>query len=124
MKSDGTVFLRQFAGFPRFSFEGRFLELSTDLGLGTKLSTEEFRLLYEATLYASFCNIVLNGLGGCHGEIRPEHEANRTGLERQFVAARDRFRRSAGWKALAPWQQERIARDLLGVSVAEGNLAW
>ncbi|MGH7973695.1 MAG: hypothetical protein ACREIC_33675 [Limisphaerales bacterium] len=80
-------------------------------------------MFYEAALYASFCNMAFNGFGGCKGEIRPENETNRTGLELQFMAARDRFFASEGWSALTPLQRLAIKRGILKVSVAEHNLA-
>ncbi len=120
---DGQTFLQQLAGFPRRSFEGRFLELALRLRLTDKLTADEFKLLYEAGLYASCCNFAFNGLGGCNGRIRPENETNRTGLELQFMAARDRVRVSSGWFALTPWQRACIQGQFLQVSVAEHNLA-
>lgn len=88
-----------------------------------KLTGEDFKLLYEAALYASFCNLAFNGLGGCRGEIRPENEANRTGLELQFMAARDRFFASEGWGALNSLQRKLVKAEILSVSVDEPNLA-
>ena len=122
MRSDGHIFLEHLAGFPRHSFEGRFLESSIGLRLGARLKAGELSLLYEAALYASFCNIAFNGLGGGRGEICADQEANRTGLELQFMAARHRFRSCPGWRELTPWQREQIEQDLLRVFVDETNL--
>jgi len=117
------MFLQKLAGFPRRSFEGRFLEFAIRLRLGVKLTADDFKLLYEAALYASCCNLAFNGLGGCNGSIRPENETNRTGLELQFMAARDRFQVSVGWQALTPLQRQEVQTRLLRVSVADYNLA-
>lgn len=122
MRSDGHIFLEHLAGFPRHSFEGRFLESSISLRLGNRLKAEELSQLYEAALYASFCNIAFNGLGGGRREIRADQEANRTGLELQFMAARERVRASAGWQSLSDSHQERIEEDLLKVLVTDANL--
>ena len=123
MHSDGNLFLEHLANFPRYSFEGRFLNTSNALSLGTQLTADELKLLYEAALYASFCNIAFNGLGGCQGEIRPDQETNRTGLELQFMAACDRIRSCEGWRCLKPTQREQVENDLLRVFVDESNLA-
>ena len=123
MHSDGNLFLEHLANFPRYSFEGRFLNTSNALSLGTQLTADELKLLYEAALYASFCNIAFNGLGGCQGEIRPDQETNRTGLELQFMAACDRIRACEGWRRLRPTQREQVEKDLLRVFVDESNLA-
>jgi hypothetical protein len=123
MQSDGNLFLEHLANFPRYSFEGRFLNTSITLSLGKQLTADELKLLYEAALYASFCNIAFNGLGGCQGEIRPDQETNRTGLELQFMAARDRVRSCESWGSLKPWQRDQIEKDFLRVFVDESNLA-
>ncbi len=122
MQPDGHIFLEHLAGFPKHSFEGRFLEASICLRLGNRLKAGELNLLYEAALYASFCNIAFNGLSPGRGAIRADQEANRTGLELQFMAARERLRSSSGWQTLTEWQQEGIERELLSVVVDETNL--
>jgi hypothetical protein len=74
-------------------------------------------------LYATFCNIAFNGLGGCCGEIKPEREAHRINLERHYMIARDRFHNSAGLEGLADFKKESIQRIFLNIFVVEDNLA-
>ena len=123
MKTDGQNYLDQLAGFSRNGFERRFSKLSIRLGLGNTLIEDELRLLYEATFCATLCNIAFNGQGGCGGEIKPEQEANRMNLEREFLAARDKLYGSAGWEALCASVKGSIQRIFLSVFVAEDNLA-
>ena len=91
MKTDGQSFLDQLAGSAQNGFAVRFSRISTRLGLGVSLNGREVSLLYEAAFYATLCNIAFNGLGGCGGQVKPSREANRIDLEREFMAARDRF---------------------------------
>jgi len=91
MKTDGQSFLDQLAGSSPDGFAVRFSRISTRLGLGVSLNGREVSLLYEAAFYATLCNIAFNGLGGCGGQVKPSREANRIDLEREFMAARDRF---------------------------------
>src|SRR5258708_23259445 len=100
MKTEGRNYLEQLAGSSRNGFERRFSKISIGLGLENTLAGDELRLLYEATFCATLCNIAFNGLGGCEGEIKPEREANRRNLEREFMVARDRFYDSTGWEAM------------------------
>ena len=97
--------------------------VSLRLGLGDALAADELSLLYEAAFLATLCNIAFNGLGGCGGEIKPERETSRIMLEREFMAARDNFFRSAGWKALPPTQRGSIEKIFLDVFVIQANLA-
>jgi hypothetical protein len=69
------------------------------------------------------CNIAINGLGGCGGRIKPEHEPNRRRLEREFMAARDKLYACAGWRALPPSVRHPIQIVFLRISVNEDNLA-
>ena len=123
MKTDGQDFLQQLAGFPPKTFEGRFLKASIRLGLGADLAADELSLLYRAAFRAALCNIALNGLGGCEGQIRPEQERSRIRLEREFMTARDRIYACFGWKTLRKSQKESVERILLQVRVEERNLA-
>ena len=121
MKTDGQNYLDQLAGSSRNGFERRFSKISIRLGLGNTLIEDELRLLYEATFWATLCNIAFNGQGGCGGEIKPEQEANRMNLEREFLAARDKLYGSAGWEALRASVKGSIQRIFLSVFVAEDN---
>lgn len=122
MKEDGQDFLDRLAGSSSNSFERRFSRLATKHGLAAALGGSELSLLFEAAVCATLCNIAVNGLGGCNGEIKPDREANRINLERAFMAARDRFRTSAGWKYLAAPEKQTIQRVFLNVFVADDNL--
>jgi hypothetical protein len=83
----------------------------------------ELDRLYRATYYANLCNIAMNGLGGCQGQIKPEREQNRIKLEQAFMAARDDFYRTSGWKKLPPHLKTAICGVFLLVEVAEDRLA-
>ena len=89
----------------RNTFEGRFSRTIKNLRLGELLCPEEVSSLYTAAFYAAACNIAINGLGGFGGEIWPEMELNRISLERAFMASRDEFCGTAGWKLLRPSQK-------------------
>jgi hypothetical protein len=122
MKTDGEDFLDQLAGPASNGFKRRFSQISTRLGLAAVLDGSELNLLFEAALHATLCNIALNGLGGCGGEIKPERETDRINLEREFMAARDRFWASTGWKSLAAQEKGSIQRIFLTVFVAGDKL--
>ncbi|HWV98620.1 MAG TPA: hypothetical protein VNZ64_02895 [Candidatus Acidoferrum sp.] len=122
MKEDGQDFLDHLSGSSSNGFEKRFSQIATKHGLAALLDGSELSLLFQAALCATLCNIAVNGLGGCDGEIKPEREANRINLERVFMMARDRFCTSAGWKSLAAPERETIQRVFLSVFVAEDNL--
>ena len=125
MKTDGQAFLTELASSPPNTFEGRFCRISTRLRLGAALNWDELSLLHqEAAFLAALCNIALNGLGGCRGKITSENEPARTGLEQKFMAVRERFFASRGWKNLPPSDQETIQRIFLNVLVSDENLAW
>jgi hypothetical protein len=123
MKTEGQNFLDQLSGPWCNGFERRFSKISISLGLGDILTGHELKLLYEATLCATLCNMAFNGLGGCAGEIKPEAEANRINLEREFMAAGDKLYGSAGWEALQVSLKGSIRTIFLSVFVAEDNLA-
>jgi hypothetical protein len=123
MKKDDQDFLEELSGFPPNTFENTFLKITTRLGLEHALNGNELRLLYDAAFPAALCNIAMNGLGGCGGRIKPEREANRTRLENEFMAARDRFYASPSWKNLPAAQRGMIQRILLRVYVRPDKLA-
>ncbi len=124
MKTDGQDYLEQLASLPPNTFENRFSKISNRLRLGDSLSRNELTLLYEAAFRATLCNIAINGLGGCRGLIRPEHEPHRLRLEREFMEAREVFCASPGWQTLTPAEQGPIERIFLTVLVADDKLAW
>ena len=122
MKTDSHYFLETLANFPPNTFERSFSNLSLKLGLGSLLSCKDLNLLFEAAFYGALCNLALNGLGGCDGQIKPEREAHRTRLEWSFMAARGRFFGSKGWKELSPPRKVSVKRLFLRVAVAGANL--
>ena len=124
LNRDGQEFLNRLANFPALSFESRFSNISTHIGIGRAFNQKEVRMLYEAAFAAALCNIAFNGLGGCGGTIRPEREHNRIRLEREFMQARAGLFGSAGWKALSASEKETIRRIFLRVRVDEDKLAW
>jgi hypothetical protein len=123
MQTEGQNYLDQLVGPWCNGFDRRFSKISTGLGLGNTLIRNELRLLHEATFCATLCNIALNGLGGCRGKIRPERESNRVNLESEFMAARDTFCASTGWKSLPLFQRGAIQRIFLNVFVTEDKLS-
>jgi hypothetical protein len=123
MKTDGRNYLDLLGGPSRNGFERRFSKISMRLGLGKTLMGHEIRLLYEATFCATLCNIAFNGLGGCGGEIKPEQEANRRNLEREFMVARGKLYSSVGWEALLASVKGSVQRIFLSVIIAEANFA-
>jgi hypothetical protein len=124
MRANGQQFLDLLAAFPPMSFENDFSKTSKRLGLGRVLGLEELQLLFDAAFCAGLCNIALNGLGGCRGQIKPERELNRIHLEQGFMAARDVFYACAGWANLQPSQKASIKRIFLRVQVNKEKLAW
>ena len=123
MMTTGEKYLNELAGFPPKTFPNRFSSIATRLQLATAMNRTELRWLYEAAFGATLCNIALNGLGGCGGRIKPEHEPNRTRLETEFMAARDTLYACAGWQALPPFVRHPIQSTFLRISVNEDNLA-
>ena len=93
------------------------------MSLNDHMSAAELGLLCLAAYYATLCNIAFNGLGGCNGEIKREREAHRIGLERGYMAARERVYGSLGWQSLPESKRESATRVFLSVSVIEQNLA-
>jgi hypothetical protein len=123
MMTAGEEYLEELAGFPPKTFPTHFSRRATKLRLGTALDGTELKWLYEAAFGATLCNIAINGLGGCGGEIKPEREPNRRRLEGEFMAARDKFYACAGWQALPPFVRHPIQSTFLRISVNEDNLA-
>jgi hypothetical protein len=123
MMTTGEEYLKELGVFPPRTFPSHFSSSATTLRLGTVLDRTELKWLYEAAFLAALCNIAINGLGGCGGRIKPEHEPNRRRLEREFMAARDKLHACAGWKALPPFVRHPIQRIFLQIFVNEDNLA-
>ena len=123
MMTTGEEYLNELAGFPPRTFPRHFSSSATRLRLGTVLDRTELKWLYEAAFAAALCNIAINGLGGCGGRIKPEREPNRSRLEREFMAARDKLYACAGWQALPPIVKHPIQRMFLRISVNEDKLA-
>ena len=123
MMTTGEEYLKELAGFPPRTFPCHFSSSATRLRLGTVLHRNELNWLYDAAFLAALCNIAINGLGGCGGRIKPDHEPNRRRLEREFMAARDKLYAYAGWQALPPIVKHSIQRIFLRICVNEHNLA-
>src|SRR5262245_10399475 len=121
--TNGRKFLALLADYPQTKFENQFASFSNRLGLGRVLTEIELRRLFEATFHARLCNIAFNGLGGCQGQIKPDREANRSRLEREFLEARDEFFAADGWSKLSELQRDLIQKTFLNVAVFEHNLA-
>jgi hypothetical protein len=121
MKNDAQTFLAQLASLPSDSFEKRFSQNSTQLGLGQVLNRNELTLLYETALRATLCNAVINSLS--NGKIDPKDEPRRSKSEEEFMVAREIFYASAGWQNLTPHEQQGIQRLFLNVSVGKKSLA-
>ena len=124
MKTDGQAFLEQIAVASTNKFEVRFSKISSRLDLGAALDAIELSLLYEAAFLATLCNISFNGLAGCSGKILPERETARCLLEREFMAARDKFCRCEGIARLSLDQLTAVEIIFLSVIVDDENLAW
>jgi hypothetical protein len=123
MMTTGEDYLDELAGFPPKTFPRHFSRRAIRLRLGTALDGTELKWLYEAAFGATLCNIALNGLGGCGGEIKPEREPNRRRLEGEFMAARDKFYACAGWQVVSPFLRHPVQSTFLRISVDEVNLA-
>jgi hypothetical protein len=124
MKGNGQAFLGVLATFAPNNFAKQFSGNCSTLGLGAVLDEDELNLLYRATFDAALCNIAINGLGGCRGQIKPEREPNRIQLEWRYMAARDAFYASPGWQGLPRSVKESVNRIFLRVQVADNRLAW
>ena len=120
--ASGQQFLNLLGVFPEKTFEGSFASASTRLGLGGLFDRDELALLFDAAFRARLCNIAFNGLGGCHGRIKPERELNRIRLEQEFMGAQDAFYATGGWQALSEAQCWLIQSAFLQVSVCEVKL--
>jgi hypothetical protein len=124
MRTDGQSYLDLFAGLPVGQFERRFARILNRLGLGAALRGEELKLLYDAAYWAALCNIAMNGLGGCDGEIKPENEVNRLRLESSFMVARALFYATCGWQHLSDESKGSVELIFLRVRVNDENLGW
>jgi len=124
MEDDRQEFFEELTTCPRTDFKARFGKTARRLGLNEGLSRQELGLLQEAAFLAALCNISINGLGACGGEIRPEKEPIRRKLEFAFMHARSEFLRCAGWRALAAPRKKSIEAVFLTVCVDEENLAY
>src|SRR5581483_7452465 len=122
MKNDGQTFLAQLASLPRDSFESRFAEVSTRLGLDAVLNRNELTLLYEAALRATLCNVALNSLTRRNLILDVKDETTRIESETDFMFAREIFYASAGWQNLPASGQAAIQKAFLDVSVADDQL--
>jgi hypothetical protein len=123
MKQNGQQFLEELSGFPPNTFQATFSKTSERFGLGAALNCRELRLLYRAAYQAALCNIAMNGLGAHGGRVIGHgREADRTGLEIEFMSARERFFSSRGWKNLPAAQRGTIQQGLLRVVVRPENL--
>ena len=124
MKKDGSDFKRRSTRRLPKNFVRKVVNTSRCLDVRTLFKRSELDALYRAAYYATLCNIAINGLGGCGGQIKPERERNRIALEQTFMAARNDFYRTAGWKKLPHNLKAAIHRAFLLVEVAEARLAW
>jgi hypothetical protein len=123
MKTDGQKFLEELAGLPPNTFDHRFADTSARLGLGSVFDRNELKLLYDASLRATLCNLAINGVG-TPGSIRAEEEPERRQREQEYMEARELFNASPGWQNLAKAQREPVERKFLNVFVTEDKLAW
>lgn len=123
MDADGYEFFEDPSGYSREAFRTRFEQTVRRLRLKNGLRREELNRLSEAAFLGALCNIALNGLGGCAGEIRPENERVRRDLESAYMDACQNFYLSSGWKKLPAAQKESIRAVFLSVVVEERNLA-
>ena len=123
LSPDGRAYLEQLASSGRSGFEHRFGRICLRLRLHDTLKQAELSLLYQATVWATYCNIAFNGLGGCNGEIKPESERHRSNSEQKFMTARARLYNSPGWRALPEFTAHSVQNIFLTVLVTEDNLA-
>jgi hypothetical protein len=123
MTTDGERFIQSGSRSNFRGFEQRFSAVSSQFGLGARLSPGELDLLHYTAFRAALCNIALNALGGCGGQIKPERENHRRSLETKFMRALTALHASQGWKALTPSIRGRVESRLLTVRIADRNLA-
>jgi hypothetical protein len=123
MDADSYEFSEDLSGCSRQVFRTRFARTARRLGLNNGLKREELNRLAEAAFLGALCNVALNGLGGCDGEIRPENEPVRRDLEGAYMNACHNFYLSPGWKKLRTAQKDSIRAVFLTVVVEEKNLA-
>lgn len=119
MKKDGSDFKRRSTK----NSVRKVVNTSRRLDIRTLFNKSELDALYRAAYYATLCNIAFNGLGGCQGQIKPERERNRIELEQTFMAARNDFYRTSGWKRLSTHLKTSVHRLYLLVAVAKERLA-
>ncbi len=124
MQKDDFDFEEPSAPGEPMNFAGKFVRASCRLGLRPFLTRGELSALYQAAFAAALCNIAINGLGGCNGQIKPEREQNRIKLERAFMRARNGFYETDGWQALSLHLKRSVQGTFLRVEVAEGRFAW
>jgi hypothetical protein len=91
MNLDGQNFLEALASLPPYTFESRFAKTLAGLGLGSVFDRNELKLLYEASVRTLACNLAINAIGTAEERVRPQDEAERSRLEREFMIARDLF---------------------------------
>ena len=123
MEADGYEFSEELTGCSRQAFRTKFGRTARRLGLSNRLKREELNRLAEAAFLAALCNVALNGLGGCEGDIRPENEPVRRDLEGAYMNACQNFYASPGWGKLPAAQKESLRAVFLTVAVEERNLA-
>jgi hypothetical protein len=123
MDADGYGFYEELSGCSGEVFRTRFGRTARRLGLNKGLRREELDRLSEAAFLGALCNIALNGLDNCAGEIRPENERVRRDLEAAYMDACRNFYKSPAWKKLPVAQKDSIRAVFLKVVVEEKNLA-
>lgn len=123
MDPDAYAFSGELSGCSRTAFRTKFGRTARRLGLTNGLKRAEINRLAEAAFLGALCNIALNGLGGCAGEIPRENEPVRRDLEGAFMNACQNFYLSPGWRKLPAAQQKSIRAVFLTVAVDERNLA-
>ena len=110
MDRDGQHYLEALASLPPYTFDSRFAKALAGLGLSGVFDRNELKLLCAASVKALACNLAINGLGVADEQIRPQGEAKRSRLEREFMLARDLFFASPGWQNLDHKHDDRLRR--------------
>lgn len=123
MNLDGQHYLEMLASLPPETFESRFAKTLAGLSLNGVFDRNEVKLLYEASLKALACNLAINGIGRVL-QIRPQDEAKRSRLEREFMLARDLLFASPGWQTLDNKTKQPVEETFLNVFVLADRLAW